>query len=129
MNKLGKHTITAAVAGAMLLGGAGAALAGTTESSYSTTVGKFNGNGYTAYQTKAGTGTAGKLWTESVGADYKVDARMNSTTSNGSWARMGDRTYADLFNSVRAGQQARVLFNNDSTTRVDVQVSGVWRSM
>ena len=45
MNKSGKHTITAAVAGAMLLGGAGVALAGTTESSYSTTVGKFNGLG------------------------------------------------------------------------------------
>ena len=54
---------------------------------------------------------------------------MNSAASNGSWARMGDRTYADLFNKVYAGKQARVQFNNDGTTRVDVQVSGVWRSM
>ena len=34
------------------------AWAGTSFQSYRTTVGKFNGNGYTAYQTKSGAGTA-----------------------------------------------------------------------
>ena len=130
MNRLGKNTITAAVAGAMLLGGAGAALAGTTEASYSTTVGRFNGNGYTAYQTKAGSGTAAKLWVESIGADYGVDAWLNSPSGGPiGWSRMGDRTYADLYNNVPAGKPARVQFSNDALTPVAVQVSGVWRSM
>lgn len=132
MNLSRKTTLSAAVAGAMLLGGAGAALAGTTEENYSTTVPRWSvGYAYTASQTKATTGAAGKLWVESIGGDYGLDARMNNNANDkpGTWARMGDRTYADLFNSISGGGSARVQFSSDASTPVNTQVSGVWRSM
>ena len=105
------------------------AWAGTSFQSYSTTVGKFNGNGYTAYQTKSGAGTAADLRSKSVGADYVVDARLQASSGTGGWARdVGDNDTRQLWNSVQKGASARVQFSNDWNTSVDVQVSGTWRS-
>ncbi|WP_232550247.1 hypothetical protein [Propioniciclava soli] len=105
------------------------AWAGTTFQGYSTTVGKLNGNGYTAYQTKVGAGTAADLRSGTVGADYVVDARLQAAAGTGGWARdVGDNDTRQLWNSVQKGASARVQFSNDWNTAVDVQVSGTWRS-
>lgn len=50
--------------------------AGTSYKKYSTTVGKFNGNGYTSYQIKSTSGANGSLNSEHVGADYVVDVQV-----------------------------------------------------
>jgi hypothetical protein len=107
----------------------GAVQAGTSWSSYNTTVGKFNGSGYTGYQTKASSGTYGELNSSVVGGSYTVDARMQASSGTGSWVRsVTDSDYRKLPNSVPSGLSARVEFSNDITTPVDVQVSGTWRS-
>ena len=81
--------VTATVLGIGILSMGATALAGTTYSSYNTTVGAFNGSGYTGYQTKATAGTNGNLNSTSVGGGYEVDARMQDATSgvHGPWAR------------------------------------------
>ena len=125
--KIKKFAIPLAVVGMLAVGTS--AWAGTSFQSYSTTVGKFNGNGYTAYQTKSGAGTAADLRSKSVGADYVVDARLQASSGTGGWARdVGDNDTRQLWNSVQKGASARVQFSNDWNTAVDVQVSGTWRS-
>lgn len=125
--KVKKFAIPLAVVGMLAVGTS--AWAGTSFASYSTTVGKFNGNGYTAYQTKSGAGTAADLRSKSVGADYVVDARLQASSGTGGWARdVGDNDTRQLWNSVQKGASARVQFSNDWNTSVDVQVSGTWRS-
>ncbi|MEW5323794.1 hypothetical protein V2J23_17245 [Geobacillus thermoleovorans] len=107
----------------------GAVQAGSSWSNYNTTVGKFNGSGYTGYQTKASSGTYGELNSSVVGGSYTVDARMRASSGTGSWVRsVTDNDYRTLPNSVPSGLSARVEFSNDITTPVDVQVSGTWRS-
>ena len=125
--RIKKFAIPLAVVGMLAVGTS--AWAGTSFQSYSTTVGKFNGNGYTAYQTKSGAGTAADLRSKSVGADYVVDARLQASSGTGGWARdVGDNDTRQLWNSVQKGASARVQFSNDWNTSVDVQVSGTWRS-
>lgn len=102
------------------------AFAGTTYSSYSTTVGKFNGKGYTSYQTKKYSGRAGDLQSSSVGGSYKVDARM--LPGGVGISGVTDNSEYKLNNSINSGERTRVEFNNGVFTRVDVQVSGTWRS-
>lgn len=112
-----------------LLALGGAVQASTTYSSYDTTVGKFNGSGYTGYQTKTTSGAYGNLKSSSVGGSYTVDARMQASSGTGSWVRsVTDNDTRNLPNSVPSGTSARVQFSNDITTPVDVQVTGSWRS-
>jgi hypothetical protein len=119
-----------AVAGAVLLGGAGAAHAGTSYSNFSTTVAKTNGSGYTSYQTQAKNGAAADLETGTVGGNYEVDARVNGTQGNGTWSRnIGDSYRVSLVgNPNHATESVRIQFSNDLTTPVAVQVTGRWRS-
>ncbi|MDO4779354.1 MAG: hypothetical protein Q4A42_07340 [Tissierellia bacterium] len=106
--------------------------AGTSYSDYSTTVGRFNGNGYTSYQTKSISGANGDLYSSSVGADYVVDARMQESDGTaGSWTRdVTDSTNYELDGHVNhsSGDSVRVHFSNDWNTTVNVQVTGSWRS-
>mgnify|MGYP004453715603 CR=1 FL=1 len=106
------------------------AFAGTTYSYYNTTVGKFNGSGYSGYQTKVTSGANGLLKSSTVGGNYTVDARMSSTAGNGAWLRnVDDGTVAYLDSPVSQvnGCSVRCQFSNDITTPVDVQVTGYWK--
>lgn len=106
--------------------------AGTSYKTYSTTVGRFNGNGYTAYQTKSISGANGGLSSHNVGADYVVDVRMQEDDGTaGSWTRnVDDNSYYDLDGNVnhKQGDYIRLHFSNDWNTPVAVQVDGSWKS-
>lgn len=106
--------------------------AGNSYVGYSTTVGRFNGDGYTAYQKKSISGANGRLHSSNVGADYTVDARMQEDDGTvGSWTRsIGDNNYYDLDGDVnhKRGDSVRVQFSNDWNTSVNVQVDGSWKS-
>lgn len=106
------------------------AFAGTSYESYNTTVGKFNGSGYSDYQTKTTSGANGYIKSKKVGGDYVVDVRMNGL-GNGSWVRnLTDGTNKSLPGHYKQtkGSDVRVKFSNDITTPVNVQVSGTWKS-
>ncbi len=106
--------------------------AGSTYSSYNTTVGKLNGNGYTGFQTKSVSGANGNLKSVSVGGKYVVDARMQERNGTvGAWVRniSDDTNYGLPGNSSHLkGDSVRVQFSNDWNTPVNVQVTGSWRS-
>lgn len=125
--------VTATVLGIGIISLGATALAGTSYSSYDTTVPRLNGSGYTGYQTKATAGANGNLNSTSVGADYEVDARMQDATSgvHGPWVRdVVDSTSYILYsdNNHAEGDSMRVQFSNDWDTPVNVQVTGSWRS-
>jgi hypothetical protein len=127
MKKNKKLAVLGLAVGLMSIGGA--VEASTSYSSYDTTVGRFNGSGYSGYQTKTTSGAYGNLNSSSVGGSYTVDARMDATTGTGSWVRsVTDNDTRSLPNSVSSGNSARVEFSNDLTTPVNVQVTGSWRS-
>lgn len=124
-----RRLLAGSVLGLALVGGMGAAHAGTAYQSFNTTVAPFNGSGYTSYQSKAVTGAAGNLSVGTVGGSYVVDARLEGPTGTGSWSRdVNDGQFRNLYNSINAGQLARVQFSNDFNTAVHVQVTGSWRS-
>lgn len=107
------------------------AFAGNTFSSYNTTVGRFNGNGYTGYQKKATDGANGYLKSNTVGGDYTVDVRMKCSAGNGSWKRnITDKRNYSLASHYKQtkGKKVCLQFSNDLTTPVAVQVSGSWKS-
>ncbi|WP_104176445.1 hypothetical protein [Cryobacterium sp. Y50] len=130
MKKTTRITMGLITSTVIVLSGATAAMAGTDNEPYNTTVGKFNGSGYTGYQVKDIYGATGRLESATVGGDYLVDARMQSSNgATGSWARnVSDGTNHDLVNGIANGQYVRVQFSNDAFTPVDVQVTGDWRS-
>lgn len=123
-----KKTLVSSVGAALLLTGGIYTQAGTTFYSYSTTVGAFNGSGYTAYQTKSVAGQKADLEHNGNGG-YDVDVRTTSSGSNGTWSRdvqAGD--VRQLSNSHNKGTNTRLQFSNDLTTRVSTQSTGIWRS-
>lgn len=131
MLKLRKLFVAGVAAVAVLGGGLTAAHAGTSYTGYNTTVGKFNGNGYSGTQTKSATDRSGDLRSTSVGGNYKVDARMegvNVGVPGTPWVRVDDNVTRKLSNVIHRGNKVRVRFSNDAGTRVDVQVRGSWRS-
>ncbi|MBK3913718.1 hypothetical protein [Listeria ivanovii] len=102
--------------------------AGSTYANYSTTVGKFNGNGYTAYQTKKVAGQKANVKSTKTGG-YKLNVRTNSAGSNGTWsADFTNSKNIDLSNGHNKGTKTRLHFSNKITTTRDVQASGSWRS-
>jgi len=106
------------------------AFAGTTMTSFSTTVGKINGNGYTTYQTKTTTGASPHLKCTNTGG-YNVDVRCNSSSASGSWyrnAKKGTDAYLTCTNNHTSGTSERLQFSNDLTTLVDTQCEGTWAS-
>lgn len=120
-----------AVAGAAVMLIGTTAFAGENYSTYNTTVGKINGNGYSGYQTKAISGANGYIRSTSVGGDYQVDVRMNGANGNGAWLRnVDDGTNAEIpgNSKQKKDDSVRLQFSNDLTTTVDVQVSGSWKS-
>jgi hypothetical protein len=123
----------AAIAGVMTIAAAVSVSAGTTYSNYSTTVGAFNGSGYTGYsQTKTSSGANGYIKSSTVGGNYVVDVRMQDAQGNsGDWLRnLGDnddRAIDGHINHIK-GDDMRLHFSNDFDTSVNVQVSGQWKS-
>lgn len=112
-----------------LLSVVGFAQAGTTATSYSVTVGAYNGAASSTSQTKAISDARGELKSGIVGGNYTVDARMSATSGTGSWVRsVDDYETRGLPNSINKGTAARVQFSNDLTTPVDVKVTGSWIS-
>lgn len=112
-----------------LLSVVGFAQAGTTATTYSVTVGAYNGAGSSSSQTKAISDARGELKSGIVGGNYTVDARMTATSGTGSWVRsVDDYETRGLPNSINKGTAARVQFSNDLTTPVDVKVTGSWIS-
>ncbi|WP_352403399.1 hypothetical protein [Kandleria vitulina] len=108
-----------------------AAMAGSSYSKYNTTVGRFNGNGYTGYQKKSISGANGNIRSTNVGGDYVVDVRMSSSSGNGSWVRnLDDKDNRSLSGSskMKKGCSVRAHFSNDWNTPVSVQVTGSWKS-
>ncbi|WP_242257256.1 hypothetical protein [Bacillus cereus group sp. BfR-BA-01379] len=96
---------------------------------YNTTVGSFNGSGYTGGLKKETSNRDGIVNSSSVGGGYKVDARLQKTDGkqSGSWARsIGNGDRVTLGNSIGSGLSTRVQFSNNITTPVNVQVSGSW---
>lgn len=107
------------------------AQAGTEFADFNTTVGKFNGSGYTGTQRKAYSGANGYVSTSSVGGGYSVDARMVSGNIKGGWTRgiSGNCGQELPGNSQqKKGKNVRVQFSNNITTPVNVQVTGRWKS-
>ncbi|MCM3732977.1 hypothetical protein M3196_15085 [Fictibacillus nanhaiensis] len=123
----------ALLTGVLALATSASVYAGTSYTSYSTTVGDTNGSGYTGYdQTKSTSGANGYIKSTSVGGDYVVDVRMLDAQGNGGdW----DRNIDDGTNSALDGHvnhikddKMRLQFSNDWNTPVDVQVTGSWKS-
>lgn len=128
MNKT--RAVAMAVSALAILGaGASTAHADYGTQGYNTTVGRFNGDGYSGSERKSFTDDSGRIYSGSVGGNYQVDARMISqsgTWLGSGWARIDDGTVASLTNWLTAGTWVRVHFSNDLGTRVNVQVTGSW---
>ncbi len=121
-----------AISSVLLLFGS-SVYAGTSMKPYDTTVGRFNGSGYTGYQTKTYTSDKGLLYSNSVGGNYTVDVRLvSSKGKTAKWVRdVDDNTYYSIptnKDSIKAGNSVRLQFSNDITTPVAVQVAGEWES-
>lgn len=120
-----------AVAGivGMLIGGT--VYAGTTTDFYITVVGKFNGCGYSRYQTKAVSGKDGYIYSDKVGGKYKVDVRMENSSASGGWLRNvtdGTQKAVPGHSKLTKGSEVRLKFSNDALTPVSVEVNGDWKS-
>lgn len=127
--KLGRKLASGlAVTIALALGGS-SAWAGTSNVFYSETLGPFAGVGTTATQTKANTGMAGYVASNSVGGSYLVTAKMRGDT-NGTWTGyvISDGTNHYLFNSLVASDTVWAVFQNRPQTTVRVSINGEWRS-
>ncbi|MDE6568561.1 MAG: hypothetical protein K2K70_12630 [Lachnospiraceae bacterium] len=113
----------------MLIGSA--AYAGTAKEQYSTVVGRFNGSGYSRYQTKTTTGKNGYIYSNTVGGKYKVDVRMQTSSASGDWLRNvsdGTKDTVKAHSKHTKGSQIQLKFSNDITTPVTVAVDGDWKS-
>lgn len=121
----------AVVTGAVLLMIGSSSFAGTTLKKYYTNVGRFNGSGYSEYQSKTYSGEDGVLYSNAVGGNYVVDVRMNANVGSGAWVRgVNDNRWYCLPSTgkQKEGTQVRLKFSNKITTPVTVEVVGKWAS-
>ncbi len=126
--KVIKAGAIAAMAG-MLVGGT--VYAGTSTTFYATVVGRFNGYGYSTYQTKEVSGKNGYIYSNTVGGRYKVDVRMETSNASGDWLRNvtdGTQKPVKAHSKHVKGSRIRLKFSNDALTPVAVQVAGDWKS-
>lgn len=106
--------------------------AGTSFKTYSTTVPKLGGSGYTATQTKTTGRVDGDLKSTNTGG-YKIRARMEArnTTILGPWTEgvfnKGEYILRASYNHS-AKDTMRVEFENSLITVVSIQSEGKWRS-
>ena len=135
LQKAKKVALRALVVPACLVTLSLTAMAGNTYTSYDTTVGRFNGSGYSGTQTKETSGANGRIKSTSVGGNYTVDVRMQKSDESacGDW-------YYSLNDNVDTqykigghkdqmhGDSVRLQFSNDLLTAVTVQVTGTWIS-
>lgn len=135
LQKAKKFALKALVVPACLATLSFTAMAGNSYTKYDTTVGKFNGNGYSGTQTKETSGANGYIISDSVGGGYSVDVRMQKSngSASGEWYRnlkSGTNTGYEIDGHVdqKSGDSVRLQFSNDLTTHVDVQVTGWWLS-
>jgi len=124
---------TAVITSAVVLLLGSSAYAGTTMEDYGTTVGRFNGSGFTSYQTKTYTSEKGFLYSNAVGGNYTVDVRMvSSARKKAKWVRdVDDNTHYSIptnKDTIKKGNNVRLEFSNDLTTPVRVEVEGQWMS-
>lgn len=126
--RVGLRRGIALAAGAFALtAAAGVANATYSWTGYDTTVGRFNGSGYSGYQSKTDAYEDGQIRSTSVGGSYRVDARLenaNGAAAGSVWVRVDDGTDRALPNLINRGWSTRVHFSNDLSTRVNVQVRG-----
>ncbi|GAA1710841.1 hypothetical protein GCM10009809_04010 [Isoptericola hypogeus] len=129
MNKRTRRAAAAVGLVALLsVAGAGIAQAGTTNKPYNTTVGPYNGSGYTEYQTQYTSGASAQLHSGTVGGVYKVDVRVDGYHI-GTWTRnVTDNDSRLLNNDNPKGKSVRLHFSNDLDVSKAVQVTGTWRS-
>lgn len=115
----------------LILAMTGAAYAGTTSVSYSTTVGRIGGSGYTSYQTKTTKGASGSLSSTGTGG-YVLKARMvDSDGDAGEWTSDFTDSASRTLSSNdyhTAGESVRVQLKNKYVTTVQVQATGSWKS-
>ena len=108
-----------------------AAYATTAYQSYSVTIPKLSGDGYTLTQVKSETDRAAQVRSTTVGGSYKADGCVVSASSwicLGGTLRFDDNTYGDLWNAVVAGNKVRIKFRTATLAAVNVAASGTWRA-
>jgi len=103
--------------------------ASTVYQAFNTTVGSFNGNGYTGYLSKTNSGTNANVRNFSAGGGYSVRVRMQSSSANGAWTgyQSSGSFNVSAHSDHGGGTSVRLNFNNRLTTPVSVQVQGDWR--
>lgn len=109
----------------------GLTYSGTVFQYYNTSVGAFNGNGYTDYQTKSIGGANGHINSYTVGGSYVVSVRMTNSNASAAWVRGVDsRQSYELpgHHKHLSNHFVRLQFSNGWVTPVSVQVTGDWRS-
>ena len=115
----------------LLVGGAGVAYAGTSDSSFSTTIGTAGSAAYTGSQTKTSTNVAGNFAPTFIGAGRTISARQyrNSDGAQGT-ARTGVAAGDNVTqpNSFAGGNSVRTEIAGNFTWSTSTQVDGSWRS-
>lgn len=123
--------ISGTVLAGVLVGGAGAAFAGTQDTSFSTTIGVFGSAAYTNAQTKAVSNQAGNIAPSYIQYDRTISAREYRTTDG---SRGTERTgiaagdSVSLPNSFNKGNNIRAELAGNFTWTTRTQVDGTWRS-
>ncbi|WP_313511060.1 hypothetical protein [Enterococcus sp.] len=129
MNKTRKKIM--AVTFMLALVGGPIASAQTSYANFSTTTGRLNGSGYTAYQKKTNASNSGDVQ-KFYNGGYNADIRMNSSVGSGTWRRQigsqSTTTTIAAHSSVKSGTNVRIQVSNNLTTTVNTQSSGSWRA-
>lgn len=135
MHRSLRSTAVAVVSIALLLGGAGTAIAGTSYSLFSAIVPKFQFPyvGVSA-QSKSTSSKSGDIQITSVGSTYKTD--VTECVAYGANCSVGTKVYnltdgstAKLPNTIASGNvTVTPVFQISTWNAVDVQVIGSWRS-
>jgi len=134
MNKTRKKIM--AVTFMLALVGGPIASAQTSYANFSTTTGRLNGSGYTAYQKKTNASNSGDVQKFYNGGD-NADIRMKSSVGRGRWGggtwrrQIGSQSTTTTIaphSSVKSGTNVRIQVSNNLTTTVNTQSSGSWRA-
>lgn len=108
------------------------AFAGTTYSSFNTTIPNLQQPRFVGSQAKVQSNVSGNVTIYSVGSDYTVNVRMRQTGTLNYGTEvygLGDGASSGLPNSFSAGTNTGVSIVNSAWALVSVSVSGAYRTM
>lgn len=131
MHRMTRTMVGAVTAVGLLVGGAGAAQAITSNTAFDGIMNRFQQSRYFQDQEKVRAGTPSNIEFDSIGGTYSANVKAENRQSGTQYTErkgLGRHQIYNIENKTPVGQKTRLIVTNNTWTRVTVSIDGWYRT-